>query len=291
MRIEVEDLVLRYGDVTALDGITLTLEEGKIYGLLGRNGSGKTSLLSVLAAFRRHTAGRVRVDGRPVFENPQVTSRISLIRDVGETVDIGTGEDVLYFAEELRPNWDGDYARALMDMFQINPKQTVKNMSKGQRSAMGIIVGLASRAPLTMFDESYLGLDAPARQLFYDQLLADYMAHPRTIIMSTHLIEEVSALFEEVVIIHRGRVVAHEERDALLAKGVSVTGPAAQVDSFTAGMRVLGSRSLGPTKSAMVYGELDDAQRRKAADAGLELGPIAMQDLFIHLTAEDGAVT
>jgi len=176
-------------------------------------------------------------------------------------------------------------------MFKINPKQSVKNMSKGQRSAMGIIVGLASRSPLTMFDESYLGLDAPARQLFYDQLLADYMAHPRTIIMSTHLIEEVSALFEEVVIIDKGRVIVHEERDALLSKGVSVTGPAAQVDVFTAGMRVLGSRSLGPTKSAMVYGELDDAQRRKAADAGLELGPIAMQDLFIHLTAEDGAVT
>lgn len=291
MRIEVEDLVLRYGDVTALDGITLTLEPGKIYGLLGRNGSGKTSLLSVLAAFRKHTSGRVRVDGRPVFENQQVTSRISLIRDTGEAVDIGTGEDVLYFAEGLRPNWDGDYARSLMDMFKINPKQSVKNMSKGQRSAMGIIVGLASRSPLTMFDESYLGLDAPARQLFYDQLLADYMAHPRTIIMSTHLIEEVSALFEEVVIIDKGRVIVHEERDALLSKGVSVTGPAAQVDAFTAGLRVLGSRSLGPTKSAMVYGELDDAQRRKAADAGLELGPIAMQDLFIHLTADNGAVT
>lgn len=291
MRIEVEDLVLRYGDVTALDGITLTLEPGKIYGLLGRNGSGKTSLLSVLAAFRKHTSGRVRIDGRPVFENQDVTSRISLIRDTGEAVDIGSGEDVLYFAEGLRPTWDGDYARSLMDMFEINPKQSVKNMSKGQRSAMGIIVGLASRAPLTMFDESYLGLDAPARQLFYDQLLADYMAHPRTIIMSTHLIEEVSGLFEEVVIIHKGRVVVHEERDALLAKGVSVTGPAAQVDVFTAGMRVLGSRSLGPTKSATVYGELDEAQRRKAADAGLELGPIAMQDLFIHLTAEDGAVT
>lgn len=291
MRIEVEDLVLRYGDVTALDGVTVTLEEGKIYGLLGRNGSGKTSLLSVLAAFRRQTSGRVRVDGRPVFENWAVTSRISLIRDTGEAVDIGTGQDVLSFAEGLRPTWDADYARALMDMFKIDPKVSVKNMSKGRRSAMGIIVGLASRAPLTMFDESYLGLDAPSRRLFYDQLLADYLAHPRTIIMSTHLIEEVSALFEEVVIIHRGRVIAHEERDALLSKGVSVTGPAAQVDAFTAGLRVLGSRSLGPTKSAMVYGELDDARRRKAADAGLELGPIEMQDLFIHLTAEDGAAT
>ncbi|GLV49601.1 ABC transporter [Thermobispora bispora] len=288
MRIELEDLVLRYGDVTALDGITLTLEEGKIYGLLGRNGSGKTSLMSVLAAFRKQTSGQVRIDGEPVFENARVTSRISLTRETGETVTIGTGEEALSYAEVLRPNWDGEFARSLLDLFKINPKMSVKNMSRGQRSAMGIVVGLASRAPLTMFDEAHLGLDAPSRQLFYEQLLADYLAHPRTIIMSTHLIDEVSSLFEEVVIIHQGRLVIHEERDTLLSKGTSVTGPAALVDGFTAGMQVLGSRSLGPTKSVTVYGELDDARRRKAQESGLELGPVPLQDLFTHLTA-DGA--
>ncbi|ADG87926.1 ATP-binding cassette domain-containing protein [Thermobispora bispora] len=288
MRIELEDLVLRYGDVTALDGITLTLEEGKIYGLLGRNGSGKTSLMSVLAAFRKQTSGQVRIDGEPVFENARVTSRISLTRETGETVTIGTGEEALSYAEVLRPNWDGEFARSLLDLFKINPKMSVKNMSRGQRSAMGIVVGLASRAPLTMFDEAHLGLDAPSRQLFYEQLLADYLAHPRTIIMSTHLIDEVSWLFEEVVIIHQGRLVIHEERDTLLSKGTSVTGPAALVDGFTAGMQVLGSRSLGPTKSVTVYGELDDARRRKAQESGLELGPVPLQDLFTHLTA-DGA--
>ncbi|MBG0815941.1 ATP-binding cassette domain-containing protein [Planomonospora sp. ID82291] len=289
MRIDVEDLVLRYGDVTALDGLTLSLEPGKIYGLLGRNGSGKTSLLSVLAGFRRQTAGGVRVDGRPVFENGSVTSRISLIRDTGETVDIGTAEDAIFFAEWLRPNWDGDYARSLLDLFGIDPKKNVKEMSKGQRSAVGVVIGLAGRAPLTMFDESYLGMDAPSRQAFYDALLADYMAHPRTIVLSTHLIEEVSSLFEEVVIIDRGRLVVHEESQALLSRGTAVTGPAAQVDAFTAGLTVLGTRRLGPTMSAMLYGDLDDARREEAAAAGLQLGPIDMQDLFIHLTGGPAA--
>src|SRR5690606_37429290 len=155
--------------------ITLTLEEGKIYGLLGRNGSGKTSLMSVLAAFRKQTSGQVRIDGEPVFENARVTSRISLTRETGETVTIGTGEEALSYAEVLRPNWDGEFARSLLDLFKINPKMSVKNMSRGQRSAIGIVVGLASRAPLTMFDEAHLGLDAPSRQFFYEQLLADYL--------------------------------------------------------------------------------------------------------------------
>ena len=80
-------------------------------------------------------------------------------------------------------------------------------MSQGQRSALGVILGLASRCPLTIFDESYLGMDAPSRYAFYDELLADYLAYPRTIVLSTHLIEEVSSLFEEVVIIDRGRLL------------------------------------------------------------------------------------
>ncbi|MGH3392097.1 MAG: ATP-binding cassette domain-containing protein [Actinomadura sp.] len=283
MRIDVEDLVLRYGDVTALDRMTFSLDGGKIYGLLGRNGSGKTSLLSVLAAFRRASAGSVRIDGRQVFENAGLTSRIGLIRDTGETL-MGSVHDVLYFAEWLRPRWDAEFARSLMDTFGLRPKMSVRTMSTGQRSALGAVVGLAGRAPLTMFDESHLGMDAPSRQAFYDALLADYMAHPRTIILSTHLIEEVSPLFEEVVIIDRGRLVVHEDSQTLLARGTSVTGPAEHVDTFTAGLTVLGTRQLGRTKSAMVYTDLDDTQRRKATEAGLELGPIAMQDLFIHLT-------
>jgi ABC-2 type transport system ATP-binding protein len=286
VNIEVTDLVLRYGSLTALDRLTFRLEGGKIYGLLGRNGSGKTSLLSVLAGFRRATGGRVRVDGQPVFENGGVTSRSCLIRDAGETIDLGTVEDALLFAEWLRPQWDTEFARSLLETFGLKPKAKVKSMSRGQRSALGTLIGLASRAPLTMLDESYLGMDAPSRYAFYDALLADYIAHPRTIILSTHLIEEVSHLFEEVLIIDRGRLVVHREAEALLAQGSSVTGAAAQVDAFIAGLTVLGSRQLGPTKSAMIFGELDDDKRKKAAEAGLELGPIAMQDLFIHLTGE-----
>ncbi|MFC6014644.1 ATP-binding cassette domain-containing protein [Plantactinospora solaniradicis] len=284
MRIDVEGLVLRYGDTTALDGLTFNLAGGKIYGLLGRSGSGKTSLLSVLAAFRRESAGTVRVDGRPVFENGEVTRNIIMIRDGGETVKIGTAEDAVYFAEWLRPNWDGDYARSLMDRFELKPKAKVGEMSKGQQSAMGVVIGLASRAPLTIFDESYLGMDVPSRYAFYEAMLADYMLHPRTIILSAHLIEEISSLFEEVLIIDRGRLVVHEETETLLSRGRAVTGPAEQVDTFTTGLTVLGTRQLGPTKSAMVYGELDEDQRRRAVETGLELEPIAMQDLFVHLT-------
>lgn len=282
--IEVDDLRLSFGDTRALDGLSFRLAGGKIYGLLGRNGSGKTSLLSLLAAFRRPTAGTIRIDGENPWENAALARRICLIRESGDVYELEKVRTVLKVAAQLRPSFDRDYAARLIERFQLPTHKTVQALSRGQKSALGIVLGLASRAPLTMFDESYLGMDAPSRYAFYDELLADYSAHPRTVIISTHLIEEVSSLFEEVIIIDRGTLVAHDEADVLRARGVAVTGPAEVVDTFTAGLTVLGSQQLGGTKSATVFGTLDDTQLSAARLAGLELGPVSLQDLFVHLT-------
>lgn len=287
--IEVAGLRLRYRDVTALDDLSFTLPGGRIYGLLGRNGSGKTSLLSVLAGFRKPSGGTVLVDGQPVFENPAITRRVCLIRETGDIGDRdGRVSEALDTASRLRPGWDGDYAAALVDRFEVPRRKKLGELSLGQRSTLGMIFGLAARAPLTLFDESHLGMDAPSRAAFHDELLADFMARPRTIVVSTHLIDELSPLFEEVVIIDAGRLVLQEETEALRARGADVTGPAEAVDRFVAGRTVLRERQLGRTKSAMVYGGLDERHRRQAHDAGLDLGPVALQDLFVHLTQPSG---
>jgi ABC-2 type transport system ATP-binding protein len=292
--IELQDLTVRYGDTTAIDRVSLGFEGPRIHGLLGRNGSGKTSLLSVVAAFRKATAGRVLLDGEPVYENPAATRQICFIRGSGDTVEHDWPgdkvQDALSLAAELRPAWDADHAAELADRFSLPVKMRLGELSRGQRSALGVTLGLASRAPVTIFDESYLGLDAPSRYAFYDALLADYLAHPRTFVISTHLIEEVASLFEDVTIIDEGRVVLQESAEELRAQGVAVTGPADVVADFTGDLEVLATKRLGPTRSDTVYGEVDDTRRRQARDAGLELGPVALQDLFVHLTqtgAED----
>jgi ABC-2 type transport system ATP-binding protein len=287
--IEVQGLQLRYRTVTALHDLSFSLPGGRIYGLLGRNGSGKTSLLSVLAAFRRPSAGTVLIDGQPVFENPRITRQVSLIRETGDTGDKDDKvKEALTTAEHLRPSWDADYAAALIDRFQVPLGKKIGELSLGQRSALGMIFGLAARAPVTLFDESHLGMDAPSRAAFHDELLADFMARPRTVVISTHLIDELSPLFEEVLIIDEGRLVLQDETEVLRARGADVTGPAEAVDRFVAGHTVLRERQLGGTKSAMVYGGLDDRHRREARDAGLDLGPVALQDLFVHLTQPSG---
>jgi len=282
--IEVDDLRLSFGDTKALDGLSLRLGGGKICGLLGRNGSGKTSLLSLLAAFRRPNSGTIRIDGGNPWENAALVRQICLIRESGDVYDQERVSLALRVAADLRPCFDSDYAARLVERFRIPVRKRVQALSRGQKSALGCVLGLATRAPLTMFDESYLGMDAPSRYAFYDELLADYSARPRTIIISTHLIEEVSSLFEEVIIIDNGRLVAHDEADVLRSRGVAVTGQEEVVDTFTAGLTVLGTQRLGSTKSATVFGELNQTQISAAKLAGLELGPVSLQDLFVHLT-------
>jgi ABC-2 type transport system ATP-binding protein len=288
-RVDVEGVSVRYGGLTAVDDLSFSLAADKIYGLLGRNGSGKTSLLSVVGAHRRASAGTVRIDGEPVFENGRVTGRVCLVRHTGDAVSrTDRLKHALLQAATLREGWDPERAVELMDLFELPLDAKFGELSLGKRSAFGVVLGLASRAPLTMFDEAHLGMDAPSRYKFYDALLADFAAAPRTVVVSTHLIEELAAVLEEIVIIDSGRLVLHEEVDALRSRGTSVTGEADAVDRFVSGLTVLARKELGRTKEVSVFGELDAARRDRARAEGLDLSPIALQDLFVHLTEPVG---
>ena len=286
LSLEIQNLTMRFGDVIAVDGLSLRLEGAGICGLLGRNGSGKTTLLSAVAGLRRPDGGQVLVDGQPVFDNEAVTSQICLIRESGDIVD-GT-ETVGYaleFAADMRANWSEAVASRLLDTFRLDRKKKVGALSRGQRSALASTLGLASQAPLTIFDEAYLGMDAPTRYAFYEALLADYMDNPRLIVLSTHLIEEVARLFSDIIIIDAGRLVLREDAETLQGRGATLVGPREAVDRATEGLRVLSARDLGPTRSVAVFGDMSQVAERAGAE-GLELGGLPIQDIFVHLTAE-----
>lgn len=293
--VRTENLTVTFSGVPAVDGLDLRLAPGKIHGLLGRNGSGKSTLAATLAGFREPSSGRVLIEcdefgeAREPYEDAAVTSRVCLIRESGDLMGNPPVKNVLGLASALRPYWDADVAGELMDKFELSPRQKVQKLSRGKKSALGVVLGIASRAPLTIFDESYLGMDVPSRNLFYDALLADYTEVPRTIVLSTHLVSEVSSLLEEVVILDRGRLVTQSPVDSLRGRGAAIVGPAAMVDELTADLMVLAEQRLGGTKSVTVLGDLDDTLLAKARSAGLEIGPVGLQDLFVHLTGSTHA--
>ncbi|GAA1681588.1 ABC transporter ATP-binding protein [Glycomyces endophyticus] len=279
--ITLRSVTLKYGAEDALADVDLELEAGKIYGLLGRNGAGKTSLLSLVAAFRRPTTGEVLIGGEPVWENAPVVSRVALIREGGDFDDTETVKAIIE-SGTIRPSFDADYAFKLAERFELPLKKRVSALSRGKRSVLAAVCGLAARAELTMFDEVHLGMDAPTRDAFYKELLAEYMERPHTIVLSTHLIDEVANYLEEVVIVDRGRILRHADIEAFQGMGATLTGPADAVDAL--GLAALAEQRLGGTKSITVAEPLDAATRERAAAGGVEIGPVGLQDLFIHLT-------
>jgi ABC-2 type transport system ATP-binding protein len=286
--IEVENLTKRYKDKNALDNVSLSLEGGAIYGLLGRNGAGKTTLMSILTAQNFETSGTVKVFGEHPYENAHVLSRICFVRESQKYPDDATPRHALKAASLFFTNWDQEFADQLIDDFQLPMKQTIKKLSRGQLSAVGVIIGLASRAEITFFDEPYLGLDAVARQIFYDRLLDDYTEHPRTIILSSHLIDEVANLIEKVIVIDNGQILMDEDTDAVRGRAVTIVGDADKVDAWVQGREVLHRESLGRVASVTVLGALSADERAEVVASGLDLAPVSLQQLVVRLTQKTG---
>ena len=287
--IEVRNLTKTYRQTRALDNVSLTIDGGAIYGLLGRNGAGKTTLMSIPTAQNFATSGDVRVFGEHPHENARVLQRICFVRESQKYPDDATPRHAFRAAKLFFPNWDQQLAERLIADFQLPMKQTIKKLSRGQLSAVGVIIGIASRAELTFFDEPYLGLDAVARQIFYDRLLEDYSEHPRTIILSSHLIDEVANLIERVIVIDGGTILLDEETDAVRDRAVTVVGDAAKVDAWAGDREVLHREALGRVASVTVLGAVSAAERAAIMADGLDLAPVSLQQLIVRLTQKAGA--
>ena len=287
--IETRGLTRLYRGEPALDDVTLDIEADVITGLLGRNGAGKTTLMSIITAQDRPSRGTVRVHGHDPFERAETIEQMCFLRDNQRYPDDYTLTHAVRAARIGYPRWSQETADRLIDAFRIPSKPVIKKFSRGQLSSLGIVLGLASRAPITFFDEPYLGLDATARHVFYDELLRDYAEHPRTVILSTHLIDEMDRLLERVVILDRGRVVRHADVEELRGGAYQVAGRAAAVDAFVRERETLSTRTVGGLATAVIPSALRGEDRDAAAGLGLEVTAVSLQDLVAAYGLGDGA--
>ncbi|WP_379137145.1 ABC transporter ATP-binding protein [Paenibacillus sp. sgz500958] len=282
--VEISNLTKTYGKFKAVDNVSFTIEQNQIYGLLGRNGAGKTSIMHMITAQLFPSSGQLKVFGEEPYENNRVLNQICFIKESQRYPDNFRIMDVLNVASLLFPHWDEAYAQSLLQDFRLPVDRRMKKLSRGMLSSVGIVVGLASRAPLTIFDEPYVGLDAVSRGLFYDRLLEDYAENPRTIILSTHLIDEVSRLLEHVIVIDQGKLIIDEDAETLRGRAQTVVGAAAKVDSFVSGRQVIHREPLGGLLSATIMGNMSSADFKQAAELGLEFSPVSLQQMIVHLT-------
>ena len=283
-----ENLTKNYGKKTVLENLNLTLESGKIYGLIGRNGAGKTTMLSIMSNQNPATDGKVTLDGENIWENRKALDRICFSRELNVTQENGlaayTIKKYLDVAASYYVNWDKEMAKNLVEKFELKPKQKLGKLSKGMLSMVTIIVAMASKAEFTFLDEPVAGLDVVARELFYKLLLNENTETGRTFVISTHIIEEAADVMEEVIIINKGKIIRHANTQELVDSARYVTGLVDQVDGAVSGLEQHHAEKMGRSKGVTVL--LQDGQELNAG-YDVTAQPVNLQKIFVALCGEE----
>ncbi len=278
--IELVGISKNFGNVNALSDINLKFEEGKIYGLLGRNGAGKTTMLKIMYEMLFPSTGKIRVDDREITGDDTALGKMFFIGENNYFPDSFSVEKAFYWMKQFRTEFDPEYAKSLADAFGLNIKKKIKSLSTGYTSIFKNILALASNAPFILLDEPVLGLDANHRDMFYKFMIEKYSESPFTAVISTHLIEEVASVVEHVVIVKEGHIIRDESRETLLESGYSVSGRAEDVRAFISGREVLGVDALGGFETAYLFGQCP----KNEVPESLEISKMSLQRLFIQLT-------
>lgn len=285
MSINCQAISKRFGSTLALDQVSLTLEPGHIYGLLGNNGAGKSTLLSILTDRQRPDGGTVTVDGLPVRNNDEALHKIFLVGDQNFFPDEMKVKRALQTVPLFYPDFDLAKAMDLAQQFGLPLKKKMPQLSTGYASIFRLILGLCVNTPYVLFDEPVLGLDAQHRELFYRLLVETFMARPCTFLVSTHLIDEVEDLIDYTYILREGKLLRQGPTEELVGQAVCLSGPAGLVDEYTRDKTVLTSHSLGGLKTVTLQGAVEEP-----LPVGLEKSTMRLQDYFIRLQeAEDRA--
>lgn len=276
--IKIEGIEKKYGKKTALQGVSTEFATGRIYGLLGRNGAGKSTLINIISNRVTANAGKVTLDGKQIKENDKLLGKIYAM---SEAVTMPTG---LKFAQAMKitkdfyPDFDMKYAQTLADKFGLDVKKRLASLSTGYLTISKIILALSSCAEFIFLDEPILGLDANHRELFYALMVERFSETDCCMVVSTHLIDECANLFEHVVIIDEGKIIADDEAESFLNDGYSVTGSAKLVDLYCEDKEIIAQNTIGTIKSAYIKGNCGNIPK------GLEVSKPTLQQVFINLT-------
>lgn len=214
--IDVKQLTRRFDTKAALDDVTLSIPRGAVYGLVGANGAGKTTLIKHVLGLLRAQSGSVRVFGLDPVEDPVgVLSRIGYLSEENDLPGWMRVDELIQYSRAFRPAWDDSYAEELRESFALDPAARIRNLSKGQKARVGILIALAYRPDLLVLDEPSSGLDPIVRRDILGAIIRTVADEGRTVLFSSHLLEEVEQVADYVTMINKGRIVLSAPLDEI----------------------------------------------------------------------------
>lgn len=271
-----------------LDKLNLQIDSDKIVGLVGRNGVGKTTLLKIIAGFIKQSAGEVTVFNETPFNSLNVSANSIFIDDEMSFPNSLQLQELLITASKFYPNWDDNFAQRLFTYFNFDPSAYHHRLSKGKRSTFNAIIGLAARTQLTIFDEPTTGMDAAVRKDFYEALLKDFITKQRTIIISSHHLEEIDDLLEEIILLKNPQEIEQYDMDDFKQLAISLRGHKQLINEWSSNRELLYKKEYGGSQSyAIVKNNFSETELAKARLAGLQIAPVSANDTYIYLTANN----
>jgi len=287
--IEISDLKRSFGKKLVLDGVTLSIPTGGVFGLLGGNGAGKTTVLRHTLGLLAAQSGSVRVFGLdPVADPVGTLGRIGYLSENRELPDWMRIHQLISYSQAFYPNWDPDYAESVRNLFELDPKAFVRTLSRGQRARAGLLVALAHRPDLLILDEPSSGLDPVVRRDILGAIIRTIADEGRTVLFSSHLLDEVERVADRIAILHQGRIQLCAGMDQVLSghRRVHLRLSSAVSHFPPTGIWIYAEGS-GHDWSMVAEGDIQnigEAASRLQAEI-LKVEPISLDDIFVARTA------
>lgn len=285
--IQTEDLTVRYGRRTALDGVSLSVAAGSVYALLGRNGAGKSSLVRCLLGEQRPAAGRALLLGKDIW-----TQRASVLREVGvvpeepDAPPAMTASQLARFCSRLYLRWDAASVSERLRRFGVPEDVPFIRLSKGQKGQVGLALALAPSPRLLILDDPTLGLDPLARRTFFDELIGDLADRGTTVFMTTHDLTAVEGIADRVGILQGGRLLLDDELESLKRRFRRLSFPKeAGVPAEVRALAPVAVAARGWSVEAVVS-DYDEARLPQETGSRVEVSPLTLEEIFLALVGE-----
>ena len=285
--IKVNNVVKTFDRFRALDGLTMTVEKGSIYGLVGPNGAGKSTILRHITGIYRPDSGSVLVDGQPIYENPALKARVSTIPDELYYFNSASTRDMMKFYRGLYPKFDDTRYKALKDAFpEVDEKAPIRRLSKGMQKQSAFWLALCCQPDLLVLDEPVDGLDPVMRRQVWSLLMGDVAQRGTTVLVSSHNLRELEDVCDHVGILSHGKVLLERSltdlQDNVVKLQIAFREP--ELPQLPAELKVLHTTQIGRVWTLILRGSPADIKARMAVydPILMEALPLSLEEIFIY---------
>lgn len=282
--IEVKNVVKEFDGFRALDGMTMTVPKGSVYGLVGPNGAGKSTIIRHLTGIYRQDSGDILIDGEPVYENPQVKGRMAYIPDDIFYFANASIREMAQFYRSVYPQFDTERFNKLADIFKLDPKRQMRRLSKGMQKQAAFWAAISLKPEILILDEPVDGLDPVMSRQIWSIIMSDVAENGTTVLVSSHNLRELEDVCDHVGIMNHGKVMIERSLEDLQENIVKIQLALPDGGSLPEGLDVLHASSTGRIHSLIMRGSAAELEEKLSVANPLFIDaiPLTLEEIFIY---------